>query len=51
MASLELDTAEKMIHLVDLYRNCGFEIVSSGPPRHGRDNYTRVFMRKLIHTD
>ena len=51
MASLELDTAEKMIHLVDLYRNCGFEIVSSGPPKHGRDNYTRVFMRKLIQTD
>jgi ribosomal protein S18 acetylase RimI-like enzyme len=33
---------------VRLYRRHGFEIVRRGPPAHGRDAHTRVFMVKPL---
>lgn len=46
--SLSLHTAEMMVHLVQLYRRHGFEIVHRGPPDHGLDNHVRVCMVKPI---
>ena len=46
--TLTLETAEMMDHLVRLYRRHGLEIVRRGPPDHGRDAHTRVFMEKKL---
>jgi len=48
IAALELDTAQKMSSLVDLYIRCGFKVIDTGLAEHGRDGYTRVFMRKMV---
>lgn len=45
---LELDTAEIMTDLLRLYRRHGFEIARKGLPKHGRDQFVRVFMQKTI---
>ena len=45
---LTLSTAEKMHHLVRLYTSHGFHIARRGPPPHGKDNHTRVFMEKYL---
>jgi GNAT superfamily N-acetyltransferase len=46
--SLSLTTAEMMEHLVRLYSRHGFEIVSRGPPDHGKDPHIRVVMVKPL---
>ena len=45
-SGLSLNTAEMMEHLVRLYRRHGFEITPRGPPDHGLDAHTRVYMAK-----
>ncbi len=45
---LELDTAEIMTDLLRLYGRLGFTTIRKGPPKHGRDRFTRVFMQKPI---
>lgn len=45
---LSLYTAEMMVHLVQLYRRHGFEIVHRGPPDHGLDAHVRVYMVKPL---
>jgi len=46
--AMSLQTAEMMEHLLRLYGRHGFEIVSRGPPDHGKDPHTRVTMVKLL---
>ncbi|WP_370159968.1 GNAT family N-acetyltransferase [Limimaricola soesokkakensis] len=48
VATLRLDTVEFMSDLLRLYRRHGFEVAEKGLPKHGRDNFMRVFMRKNI---
>lgn len=43
---LSLETAEMAVANIRLYRRHGFEIVSRGPPDHGLDLHTRVYMVK-----
>jgi ribosomal protein S18 acetylase RimI-like enzyme len=45
---MSLNTAEMMEHLVRLYRRHGFEIIHRGPPDHGLDTHTRVYMAKAF---
>ncbi len=45
---LSLMTAEMALANIRLYQRHGFEIVSRGPPDHGLDSHTRVFMVKLF---
>ena len=44
LKELSLETAEMAQGNVRLYRRHGFEIVRRGPPSHGMDAHTRVFM-------
>jgi GNAT superfamily N-acetyltransferase len=46
--TLSLTTAEMMEHLLRLYGRHGFEIVSRGPPDHGKDPHIRVVMVKPL---
>lgn len=46
--ALELDTAEIMTDLLRLYGRYDFEVDRKDSPKHGRDSYLRVFMRKTI---
>ena len=46
--AMSLQTAEMMEHLLRLYGSHGFEIVSRGPPDHGKDPHTRVYMVKPL---
>jgi GNAT superfamily N-acetyltransferase len=46
--TMSLQTAEMMDHLVRLYSRHGFEIVSRGPPDHGKDPHIRVTMVKPL---
>jgi GNAT superfamily N-acetyltransferase len=46
--TMSLQTAEMMEHLLRLYGRHGFEIVSRGPPDHGKDPHTRVTMVKSL---
>jgi len=43
---LSLYTGEMFPHLVRFYERHGFRIVRRGPPPHGKDAHTRVFMEK-----
>ena len=45
---LSLHTTRKMTGLVRLYQRQGYRILREGPPQHGLDNFTRVFMEKRI---
>ena len=45
---ISLDTAEMMERLVRLYERHGFQITRRGPPLHGKDAHTRVFMTKVL---
>ena len=46
--TMSLTTAEMMEHLLRLYGRHGFEIVSRGPPDHGKDLHIRVVMVKPL---
>jgi len=46
LAGLSLETAEMAVANIRLYQRHGFEIVSRGPPDHGLDPHTRVYMVK-----
>lgn len=46
--ALSLETAEMAEGNIRLYRRFGFEIVRRGPPSHGKDAHTRVFMVKPL---
>ena len=46
--AVSLVTAEMMENLIKLYGSHGFEIVRRGPPDHGRDPHTRVYMMKRL---
>ncbi len=48
LRELSLETAEMAEGNVRLYRRHGFEIVRRGPPSHGMDAHTRVFMVKPL---
>ncbi|MDP2373261.1 GNAT family N-acetyltransferase [Reyranella sp.] len=48
LKELSLETAEMAEGNVRLYRRHGFEIVRRGPPSHGMDAHTRVFMVKPL---
>jgi GNAT superfamily N-acetyltransferase len=48
LAVLSLNTAEMMEDRVRLYARHGFRIVRRGPPEHGKDAHTRVFMEKVL---
>lgn len=45
---LELETVEFMSDLIRFYDKHGFDEVRRGPPKHGNDEFTRVFLRKII---
>jgi len=45
---LELDTAEIMTDLPRLYHRHGYSAARKGLPKHGRDQFTRVYMQKAI---
>ena len=45
---MSLETAEMAEGNIRLYRRHGFEIVRRGPPSHGMDAHTRVFMVKPL---
>ena len=46
VSTLSLYTGEMFPHLVRFYERHGFRIVRRGPPPHGKDAHTRVFMEK-----
>jgi ribosomal protein S18 acetylase RimI-like enzyme len=46
LKGLSLETAEMAEGNIRLYRRHGFEIVSRGPPAHGKDPHVRVYMVK-----
>jgi ribosomal protein S18 acetylase RimI-like enzyme len=46
LGGLSLMTAEMAADNIRLYQRHGFEIVSRGPPDHGLDPHTRVYMVK-----
>ena len=48
LATLSLNTAEMMEDRVRLYSRHGFRIARRGPPEHGKDALTRVFMEKPL---
>jgi len=48
LTELTLETAEMAEGNIRLYRRHGFEIVRRGPPDHGLDAHTRVYMRKPL---
>ena len=48
LKGLSLETAEMAEGNIRLYRRHGFEIVRRGPPSHGKDAHTRVFMVKPL---
>ena len=48
LEELSLETAEMAEGNVRLYRRHGFEIARRGPPSHGKDAHTRVFMVKPL---
>jgi GNAT superfamily N-acetyltransferase len=48
MKTLSLNTAEIMKDRVRLYSRHGFAIVRRGPPEHGKDTLTRVYMSKPL---
>ena len=48
LKGLSLETAEMAEGNIRLYRRHGFEIVRRGPPSHGMDVHTRVFMVKPL---
>jgi GNAT superfamily N-acetyltransferase len=48
MRMLSLYTGEMFTHLVPFYEQHGFRIVRRGPPPHGKDAHTRVFMEKRL---
>lgn len=48
MKALSLNTAEMMEDRVRLYSHHGFAIVRRGPPGHGKDTLTRVYMKKSL---
>ena len=48
LKGLSLETAEMAEGNIRLYRRHGFEIVRRGPPSHGKDAHTRVFMEKAF---
>lgn len=48
LKELSLETAEMAEGNIRLYRRHGFEIVRRGPPSHGMDAHTRVFMVKPL---
>jgi len=48
VGTLSLYAGEMFTHLVRLYEKCGFRIVRRGPPPHGKDAHTRVFMEKRL---
>lgn len=48
LGSLSLETAEMAVANIRLYQRHGFEIVSRGPPEHGLDLHTRVYMAKPL---
>lgn len=48
MKTLSLNTAEIMKDRVRLYSRHGFAIVRCGPPEHGKDTLTRVYMEKSL---
>ena len=45
---MSLETAEMAESNIRLYRRHGFEISRRGPPSHGKDTHTRVFMVKPL---
>ena len=45
---LSLYTGEMFTHLVRFYEQHGFRIVRRGPPPHGKDACTRVFLEKRL---
>jgi len=47
--TLSLNTAEIMEDRVRLYSRHGFSIVRRGPPEHGKDTLTRVYMEKKLN--
>jgi ribosomal protein S18 acetylase RimI-like enzyme len=46
LGGLSLETAEMAVANIRLYQRHGFEIASRGPPDHGLDAHTRVYMVK-----
>ena len=46
LGGLSLETAEMAVANIRLYEKHGFEIVRRGPPDHGLDSHTRVYMVK-----
>lgn len=48
LGSLSLETAEMAMANIRLYQRHGFEIVRHGPPDHGLDPHTRVYMVKTF---
>ena len=48
MARLSLYTGEMFPHLVRFYERHSFRVVRRGPPSHGKDAHTRVFMEKEL---
>lgn len=48
LGGLSLNTAEMAVANIRLYERHGFEIVRRGPPDHGLDAHTRVFMEKKL---
>jgi GNAT superfamily N-acetyltransferase len=48
--TLSLNTAEIMEDRVRLYGRHGFAIVRRGPPEHGKDTLTRVYMQKPLRS-
>ena len=48
VTALSLYTGEMFPHLVRFYERHGFRIVRRGPPPHGKDAHTRVFMEKRL---
>ena len=46
LGGLSLETAEMAVANIRLYQRHGFEIVRRGPPDHGLDPHTRVYMVK-----
>jgi GNAT superfamily N-acetyltransferase len=48
LKGLSLETAEMAEGNIRLYSRHGFEIVRRGPPSHGKDAHTRVFMVKPL---
>lgn len=48
LGGLSLQTAEMAVANIRLYQRHGFEIVRRGPPDHGLDPHTRVYMIKSL---